>query len=206
MSKRTWLYAALTLSGGFIGGVAATQLAPSAAIAARAARSVKAGAFVLVDSAGTKRAALQMTDDSSSELVMYDASGRERANILVTKDGVGTIGFSESMGAPKVLIGAAPGGRDGVTLYGHNNKLLAGLTVGTNDESSLTLYDPNSGRARAGLGVATDGSPALVLFDSNGKDRAELHVRPSGKPGLALADESGKSIAGLPAKAPASEQ
>ncbi len=206
MSKRPWLYAALTLSGGFIGGVAAMQLAPSVAIAARTARSIKASEFVLVDKDGTKRAALQMTNDSSSELVMYDASGRARANIQVTKNGVGTIGFSEDMGAPKVLIGAAPGGRDGVTLYGANNKLLAGLTVGNNNESSLTLYDPNSGRARAGLGVASDGSPALVLFDGNGRDRAELHVRPSGKPGLALADENGKTIAGMPAKEQPSAQ
>ncbi len=206
MSKRTWLYVALTLSGGFIGGVAATQLAPSTAIASRAARSIKASEFVLVDSDGTKRAALQMTDDHSAELVMYDASSRERANILVTKNGVGTIGFSEDAGAPKVLIGAAPGGRDGVTLYGQNNKLLAGLTVGNNNEPSLTLYDPNTGRARVGLGVAGNGTPALVLFDGNGKDRAELHVNPNGKPGLALADENGKTIAGMPAKEQASAQ
>ena len=46
-----------------------------------------------------------------------------------------------------------------------------------------------------GLGLSADGTPALVLFDQNGKDRAELHLNNSGKPGLALADENGKSIA-----------
>ncbi len=69
------------------------------------------------------------------------------------------------------------------------------------NQASLTLYDSNIGRARAGLGVAAGGSPALVLFDPEGRDRAELHVTKNGKPGLALADENGKSIAGLPEQA-----
>jgi hypothetical protein len=82
----------------------------------------------------------------------------------------------------------------------------AGLTVGSNNEASLTLYDPNTGRARAGLGVSSSGQPALVLFDEQGHDRAEFHVGPSGKPGLALADETGKTIAGLPQRAAATQQ
>ena len=48
----------------------------------------------------------------------------------------------------------------------------------------MTLYDPNTGKARAGLGTASNGSPALVLFDQNGSDRAEIHVKPNGKPGI----------------------
>jgi hypothetical protein len=67
----------------------------------------------------------------------------------------------------------------------------------------VTLYDNKTGFARAGLGLAADGAPALVLFDQSGKDRAELHVTSAGKPGLALADENGKSMAGLPMVQPA---
>jgi hypothetical protein len=70
----------------------------------------------------------------------------------------------------------------------------------------LTLYDPNTGRARVGLGVAANGSPALVLFDQKGNDRAELNINSKGKPGLALADENGKTIAGLPAEITAQAQ
>ena len=62
----------------------------------------------------------------------------------------------------------------------------------------MTLYDPNTGVARVGLGVAANGEPALALFDQHGRDRAELHVNAQGKPGLALADEAGKTVAGLP--------
>jgi hypothetical protein len=200
MNKKAWIYPALTLGGGFLGGILAMQFAPSVASAARATHAVKAEEFVLVDGGGRRRGALQVTRSGMSDLVMYDGSGRDRAEFRVTKDGVGTIGFYGETGERRVLIGAVPNGRDGITIYGANNKLLAGLTVSEKNEASLTLYDPNTGRARAGLGVAGDGSPALALFDVNGKDRAELHVGPSGKPGLALADENGKTISGLPSK------
>ena len=46
--------------------------------------------------------------------------------------------------------------------------------------------------------MASNGQPALALFDQNGKDRAELHLKADGSPGLALADDNGKTIAGLP--------
>jgi hypothetical protein len=62
----------------------------------------------------------------------------------------------------------------------------------------VTLYDPKTGTARVGLGVAANGEPALALFDANGHDRAELHINAQGKPGLAFADEQGKTTAGLP--------
>jgi hypothetical protein len=79
---------------------------------------------------------------------------------------------------------------------------MAAFTVADDNASSVTLYDPDTGRARVGLGVTSTGEPALVLFDENGHDRAEMHVHADGKPGLALADESGKSVAGLPMQEP----
>ena len=97
-----------------------------------------------------------------------------------------------------MLVGDAPSGRVGIAIFGTKGIQLVNLSATPDNQTSLTLYDPSTGRARAGLGVATNGSPALVIFDQNGKDRAELHVRSSGKPGLALADESGKAIAGMP--------
>jgi hypothetical protein len=85
-----------------------------------------------------------------------------------------------------------------LAIYGRNGREMAGFTVAEDNQSSVTLYDPASGRARVGLGVAANGEPALVLFDQKGHDRAEMHVTVTGKPGLALADEAGKTMAGLP--------
>jgi hypothetical protein len=65
----------------------------------------------------------------------------------------------------------------------------------------LTLFEQESGKARAGLGVAANGSPALALFDKNGEDRAELHISSSGKGSLNLLDQNGKPLT-APAAAP----
>ena len=58
LQKKNWLYAVLTLVGGFIGGVVAAQFAPGVAMAARHVRSLEAEQFVLVDREGHKRATL----------------------------------------------------------------------------------------------------------------------------------------------------
>jgi hypothetical protein len=159
----------------------------------------------LVDNNGARRAALEVTDTGIADLVMFDGAGQDDAELRVTRDGITTLGFYDKQGNRRVLIGEVPGGRNGMTVYGNNDKLLAGLTVSHTDEPSLTLYDPNTGRARAGLGVAGSGSTALALFDAKGNDRAELHVTTQGNPGLALANEKGKTVAGLPAHAAPSQ-
>jgi hypothetical protein len=141
-----WLYAAMVLTGGFLGGIAAMEFAPGVAIATHQTRMLRAEQFELVDNSGAKRAVLS------------------------------------------------------------NGSQLASLTAASDNQANLTLYDPNTGRARVGLGVAANGSPALVLFDQKGNDRVELNINSKGKPGLALADENGKTIAGLPAETTAQTQ
>jgi len=171
---RSWIYALLTLTGGFLGGVLATQFAPGVASAARRTHAVSAEEFTLLDHQGKQRAIMKTTGGGAA-LDFYDQNGQRR-----------------------VMIGEGPSGRNGVAIYSAGGKQIASLTVADDNQASLTLYDASSGRARAGLGVAKDGSPAIVLFDKNGKDRAEMHVNPSGKAGIALADETGKTVAGLP--------
>ena len=192
----------LALGGGFLGGIAATQLAPTVADAAHAAHTIKAEQFELVDRAGTRRAALEVTPNEMADLLLYDGAGHDRAELRVSRDGISRLGFYDDSGAQRVLIGEAPGATNGIMVFGSKGRLQASLTVNASNEAHVTLYDPKTGRARVGLGVATSGTPALALFDEQGNDRAELHVGASGKPGLALADETGKSIAGLPEKEP----
>jgi hypothetical protein len=132
---------------------------------------------------------------------MFDGSGRDRAEFRVAQDGGASVGFYDEHGSRRVLVGEATQGRDGIAIYGSNGIQLASLTATDDNQAALTLYDPRNGRARVGVGVAANGSPAVALFDQNGKDRAELNINSKGKPGLAFADESGKTIAGLPAEA-----
>jgi hypothetical protein len=205
-SGRNWLYAVMALTGGFLGGIVALELAPGVAIAAHRTHLVRADQFELTGPDGSKRAVLEVSPRGMADLAMLDGKGRDRAEFRVAKDGGASIGFYDENGSRRVLVGEAPSGRNGIAVYGANGKQLASLTVAEDNQASLTLYDQSTGRARAGLGVAANGSPALVLFDQRGKDRAELHVDANGKPGLALANENGKSIAGLPASAAPIEQ
>jgi hypothetical protein len=98
------------------------------------------------------------------------------------------------------LVGEATSGRNGIAVYDSNGRQLASLSASADNQPSLTLYDPNTGRASVGLGVAEAGQPALVLFDQDGRDRLELHVNKDGNPGIALANAEGKTVAGLPVR------
>ena len=179
--------------GGVIGGIAATEFVPGVAVAAHQIRVLRAEQFELVDGSGSKRAVLEVTARGIADLVMIDGRGRERAAFRVAREGGASVGFMTSTAPLGCLSARANQGRNGTANYGSNGEQLAGLTVAPEDQGSLTLYDPNSGRARAGLGVGAKGSPDLALFDQSGRDRAELHVTANGTPGLALANEGGKT-------------
>jgi len=189
-----------SLTGGFIGGAIATEFMSGVATAARQ-RKVEAEQFVMVDGDGTERATLQVTASGIAALAMYDGQGHSRAELRVAKDGRASVGLFDQKGLRRVVM-AEDSSRAGFAINATNGTQLASLSAAANNESSLTLYDPDTGRARAGLGLTTGGAPALVMFDENGRDRAELHVRKSGNPGLALADESGRTIAGMPEREP----
>jgi hypothetical protein len=149
--NRNSIYAVLALGGGFLGGIIATQLTPGVAGAARAMHVVRAEKFELVDTDGNRRASLEVTDNGVADLILFDGAGRDDAEYRVTRDGIATISFYDKAGDKRVLMGEVPGGRNGVTVYGPSDKLMAGLTVSPTNEASLTLYDPTSGR-RVGRG------------------------------------------------------
>jgi hypothetical protein len=194
MKPETRLYAFLTLIGAIIGGAVVTQLGASAAMAAGHVRTLSAEEFVLLDRDGTQRAMMKVAPDGTTHLAMFDGHKRDRADFRVTRDGAAAIGFYDQKGSPRVLVGASIDGRNGLAIYSTGGKQIASLSVTENNEASLTLYDPNTGMARAGLGTGPNGTPALALFDQGGTDRAEIHVRANGKGGLVLVDENNKAI------------
>jgi hypothetical protein len=203
--RRQWLYAILALVGGVFGGALSGHLFPprdADAAAGRLARThagvVKATKFVLVDRDGNERGVFEVNSRDVADIALNDGSGRLRSELHVGADDGGAIGFYDENGDKRVMLGETTNGRNGLAIYGSGGRQMAGFTVNNDNQSSVTLYDPANGFARVGLGVASTGEPALVLFDQSGRDRAEMHVTVNGKPGLALADESGKSVAGLP--------
>lgn len=199
-NMRHWLYGVLALTGGILGGAIASRVAPVEGLAlasSHAAREIRAEKFVLIGPDGTERGDIQVTARGIADVELNDGQGRDRAEFHVGADGTSAVSFYDEVGVKRVVLGNTAG-RDGLAIYASNGRQLASFAVAEDNQSSVTLYDPNTGVARVGLGVAANGEPALALFDQKGHDRAELHVNSSGKPGLALADESGKTVAGLP--------
>jgi hypothetical protein len=200
-NMRHWLYGVLALAGGIMGGAIASRVAPAEGLALASphtARVIRAEKFVLVGPDGTERGAIKVTARGIADVELNDGQGRDRAEFRVGADGTSAVSFYDEQGVRRIVLGNTPTGRDGLVIFAPSGRQLASFAAADDNQSSVTLYDPNTGVARVGLGVAANGEPALALFDQKGHDRAELHVNSSGKPGLALADESGKTVAGLP--------
>ena len=216
--RSQWLYAILALVGGVFGGALSGQLFPHDAeaapshrvarvMAAHGAGVLKATKFVLVGRDGTERGVIDVNSLGVAEVALNDEQGRRRGEFRVGADGGNSIGFYDENGNRRVTLGETPSGRNGMAIYGTSGRQMAGLTVSDDNQSSITLYDPQSGRARVGLGVAANGVPGRSCCSTRtAVDRAELHVNVDGMSGLALADESGKSVAGLPVSESQSQQ
>jgi hypothetical protein len=188
-------------------GAGTVMLGPSNAFALRhphRARTVEAQEFVLLGPNGDRRGIIQVSDQGTASFYLNDQNGKERTELRVAADGRASLEFYDAAGNQRIVVGdgASPQSQAGIGVFSADGNQVASLSSTASGEVSITLYDNKTGLARAGLGLAADGTPALALFDQNGKDRAELHVTSSGKPGLALADENGKSIAGLPMEQP----
>ena len=205
--SRSWLCVCLTVTAGLVGGAISGSLwSIDVSAAARRGKTVEAERFVLVDASGRQRAALQVLPSGRVDLSMQDAKGGDSVKLGVEADGSASIGFFNPTGQRVALFGQGSDGHTELLLSSPEGKGLARLASTPNRESALTLYDTKTGRARAGLGVAATGEPALVLLDHNGRARAELSLTAKGTPGLALVDEQGKPLAGvakIPEPAPA---
>ncbi|MBV8357167.1 MAG: hypothetical protein JO189_04415, partial [Deltaproteobacteria bacterium] len=171
LNSRNWLYAAIVAAGGFAGGLTAMQFAPGDALAAHhhGVRILTAEEFELVDKNGDRRASLQVTSRGMADLMMFDGEGNDRAEFRVARDGGSSLEFFDTNGNQRIVVGETPPGRNGIAIYDKSGRQLATLSVAADNQANLTLYDANSGRARAGLGVSTSGEPALVLFDQQGR-------------------------------------
>jgi hypothetical protein len=197
---KPWLVLAVAFIGGVLGGALATMLVAGDAFAVRHVRhtkTIEAERFVLLGRNGDQRGVMRVSDKGTAALYFNDETGKERGEFRVTADGRASVGFYDADGRKRVVIGQGPK-QAGMGIFDQDGSQVATISSSSNGEVSMTLYDAKSGLARAGLGLSAKGTPALVLFDQDGKDRAELNLNAEGKPGLALADANGKTIAGLP--------
>ncbi len=86
-----------------------------------------------------------------------------------------------------------------------SGRTRAALGLAPDGSAGLALADAN-GKLRASLTLALDGRPSLALFDGNEKNRIALVVGPDGASSFALYDRDGESRAGLSVRADGSPE
>jgi hypothetical protein len=199
--KKSCAHALLIFVGATFGGFLSGHFWPSdssAMAAGRYQKTVMAEKFVLLDAHGKHRGTIQVSEDGMATLSLNDANGRDRAELRVAGDGSAGLAFFDPDGRKLAVFGEGVDGRSGIRIFGPEGMQRAVFGSLPTGASALALYDANTGLARAGVGIAAKGDPAIVLLDQTGAERVELSLQPDGKPGLALIDGKGKVIAGLP--------
>jgi hypothetical protein len=151
ITGKEWLYLAVALIGGIIGGSLSSRIHAGAALASEApVKRLAAEEIVLVDGAGNARARLHLNDDAQPVLEMMDHAGKIRA-------GLGFVGLDQVA----------------LRMADRSGAMRIDLGVSSDQFPALRLFD-NQMRPRALLGVDSDGDPALYLYDSTGKVMREL--------------------------------
>ncbi len=111
------------------------------------------------------------------------------AVLVISLAAVGVMGQVSPKAAPKVIEA------ERFVLRDTSGKPRATLVVAADGTSGLSLYDQN-GKGRLRLYVATSG-PSLALADPNDRLRAQLNVDADGSPHLVLFDQGEKPRGGL---------
>lgn len=203
MSGQRWSNLLIAIVGGAVGASVVAMGLPgrllrtrSAEAAAYRGRTLRAGAFVLVDRRGARRAELHFVK-GEPVLEFYGRKGRNtRVSLGVGEHQTARARFYSSDGVPQAGIGVTREGRPGVALLDRQRHLRGSFDVSMSGEPMLRLYDDSG--PRIGLDVTEAGSPGLVLLDPNGKTRAAMVLGAESEPALTLYGVGGKSVAALP--------
>jgi hypothetical protein len=151
ITGKEWLYLAVALIGGILGGTLSSRFHASAASATEApTKRIAAQEIVLVDSAGGERAVLHLNDDAQPVFEMMDHAGKARI-------GIGFVGQDEVA----------------LRMADRSGALRVAINVSSEEVPALRLYDSQS-RPRTLLGVDSDGDAALDFYESSGKLLREL--------------------------------
>lgn len=152
MIKREWLYGALALTGGVLGGLASGKLSATAGatLAQVPPRTVAAQEIVLVDAKGRTRGALGLNKNGDPSLSIYDHHGTLRSALQISEaEGLG-FKFFDTSGALRIS-----------------------LIINTDQIPAIRLFDSHN-RPRALLGVDPEGEAALDFYSEEGKLLREL--------------------------------
>jgi hypothetical protein len=152
MRRKEWLYAALALTGGVLGGLAGSELGSTAraGIAQTPQRTIAAQEILLVDGKGNMRGALSLNKDGDGGFSLYDhegklrtaldisdaeglgfkffdATGALRLSLIINGDQIPALRLFDSQHRPRALLGVDPEGEAALDFYAQDGKLLREL-------------------------------------------------------------------------------
>ena len=114
VSERSY-HVLVLLVGGILGGALSAQLLPVQGVAIAAGRHTKvlaAETFELVNSSGSKRGVVEVTQDGTGAIALYDASGKSRAELTVrARGGAAVVGDRPPGSGPDLRAAGGGGGR-----------------------------------------------------------------------------------------------
>ncbi len=106
---------------------------------------LKVRGIEVVDTAGTVRIGLTVSQDGTSEVMLSEAGGKPRMWLTVRPDGTPGLIVADSMGKGRIWLTAYP------------------------DRSSGLILSDASGKGRIWIGALSDGTSNLVLVDPAGR-------------------------------------
>lgn len=123
-------------------------------------RTLVAEKFILRDSAGNKRAVLDVEGNGPS-LALYDEKDRVRAALSVGPDGTPLLALADSKGEARIHLSLAVGNAPYLEFYNGDAKPRVTLSLDYDDQVRLFLYD----KAKNGYWSAFGSAP---LADKSG--------------------------------------
>lgn len=133
-----------------------------------------------MDSGGRERIGLSV-GRYGANLSLYDTQGRTAISLSVNPDGTPLMGVYDARRSGDARLSAA---------------IQMSVTPGT--DATLSFADATTGLTRISLGVESDGSPTLRLWDKAGNGRMLLRVRTNGIPSVMLHDAAGQVLFNAP--------
>lgn len=173
-------------------GVILVSLGVLAAMAP-APKALQATRFVLVDSEGKPRGALQMSKEGLPELVLMEPDGSVCAGLVVVRDGA-MVTVANRQGKRQIAL-ISRHDLSAISLGDERNATRAQLVVDTyvpaDEERVRLLFTDRQGRTRMHLGHSESGAESLDFWPGDGKEGVELALSKGVGPLLWLKDASG---------------
>lgn len=113
---------------------------------------------------------------------------------MLGKDKISAQRFTlvDELGKPRAALGMVSGKHPALIMFDAQGVSCAALGVDPDGKTSLVMGGGQGQGAALSISIGLDGTPSLLMFDSQGKTRIGFGVNHDGFPALAMSDVQGK--------------